>query len=777
MSGGHRMWSGWSSWVSRGGVVLSRCVSVRIRWCSGGRWRRFWCGRLGGRRPGSAGFADTGGSVHEANVDALAAVGVTKGCATEPLRFCPDRAVTRGQMASFLARALGLVDVDPFEVLARVDGAVLSVGSNVGFDADDVEMRMVDGFVEASDGVVPGVAVELTSDVEFDGSFLLTLDVPPSPSDDAIPFVVHQGDDGVVDVRVGLWDEEAGTVTVAVDEFSRWQLVLGCAVSPLILCPPVRDWFTDMVDDAVDGLTGRTDPPDPCDKRVAWDGEDRAWLDSDLHAVHECVSRSSPGGSGVKMQLKSNRRYIQLVTAPADARQVAVGLLGDWADDIADLVGKIEPVKENSYALLGDTGASYVVDARSVDRSDRVYAYPAYSLDVISFFWVLLLDGFQSILKDVVGPIAVEIGKCVVGSPGANAEGFDRFKDALNCMAKNLTIDVIKTKYGPALAKAMAKLLPKGLSKAAKKLSTGPWADIGISLYDAVNDRLNPGSLTLKIPSTTNTPSADESAYTMVSTNTWHSCGIRSDQTVVCWGRNSPYDLGQADAPAGKFTSVSAGWDHSCGLRTDGTITCWGDSRNGETNPPSGKFTAVSAGESHSCGLRTDGTITCWGYNPVDGWADPPGGKFTAIDSFHRHSCGLRTDGTIACWGSNHHGQADPPDGEFIAVSTGAAYSCGLRTDGTITCWGTNEDSRTDPPDGEFTAIDAGARHSCGLRTNGTIACAGEANEGGFGERDAPDGKFTAVSVGNSYSCGIRASQTLTCWGYNEHGQANPPKG
>ena len=39
-------------------------------------------------------------------VEALAASGITQGC--DPHNFCPDRAVTRAEMAAFLARALGL---------------------------------------------------------------------------------------------------------------------------------------------------------------------------------------------------------------------------------------------------------------------------------------------------------------------------------------------------------------------------------------------------------------------------------------------------------------------------------------------------------------------------------------------------------------------------------------------------------------------------------------------------------------------------------------------
>ena len=38
--------------------------------------------------------------------EALRTAGVTAGCSTSPLRYCPDRPVTRAQMASFFARAL-----------------------------------------------------------------------------------------------------------------------------------------------------------------------------------------------------------------------------------------------------------------------------------------------------------------------------------------------------------------------------------------------------------------------------------------------------------------------------------------------------------------------------------------------------------------------------------------------------------------------------------------------------------------------------------------------
>ena len=61
----------------------------------------------------AAGFVDIGGSSHQAHINALAAANITRGCDTEPARYCPGSNVTRGQMATFLARALDLVPRPP----------------------------------------------------------------------------------------------------------------------------------------------------------------------------------------------------------------------------------------------------------------------------------------------------------------------------------------------------------------------------------------------------------------------------------------------------------------------------------------------------------------------------------------------------------------------------------------------------------------------------------------------------------------------------------------
>lgn len=53
-------------------------------------------------------FSDTADNGHEHNIEQIVRRGIAAGCATDPPRYCPRRAVTRGQMATFLARVRNL---------------------------------------------------------------------------------------------------------------------------------------------------------------------------------------------------------------------------------------------------------------------------------------------------------------------------------------------------------------------------------------------------------------------------------------------------------------------------------------------------------------------------------------------------------------------------------------------------------------------------------------------------------------------------------------------
>ncbi len=136
-------------------------------------------------QPGQpAGFADVDeGSTHAAGINAIAAAGVTAGCSTEPLHYCPERPVTRAEMATFLARAyvptVDLSDIAPV-VTVDVGDQRPTVGDPTGIA---VAVTDVDGTP------LPGARLELIVDGELrdiaiadgDGRATFTLDGPTGP--------------------------------------------------------------------------------------------------------------------------------------------------------------------------------------------------------------------------------------------------------------------------------------------------------------------------------------------------------------------------------------------------------------------------------------------------------------------------------------------------------------------------------------------------------------------------------------------------------------------
>ena len=227
-----------------------------------------------------------------------------------------------------------------------------------------------------------------------------------------------------------------------------------------------------------------------------------------------------------------------------------------------------------------------------------------------------------------------------------------------------------------------------------------------------------------------------EFRFTQISAGFWHSCGITADDRVTCWGYNG---FGNANPPGGtcdaesriygrcygddsistdKFSYVSAGLLHTCALRLDGTVNCWGagkvgetgDSNFGQSAPPEGKFVQLTAGSWHTCGLQEDGRVACWGDGKTTndcsntaehhtcGQSAHPADRFVQISAGNIHTCGVTVDGSIKCWGANSDKQAFPPSGDFVQVSAGHTHSCGVTSTGTVKCWGSNFHGQTTVP-------------------------------------------------------------------------------
>ena len=262
-------------------------------------------------------------------------------------------------------------------------------------------------------------------------------------------------------------------------------------------------------------------------------------------------------------------------------------------------------------------------------------------------------------------------------------------------------------------------------------------------------------------------PFTQPSAQVQLSAGASHSCGIRADRTMACWGNNANNRSNPASA-AGvnantRFLAISAGASHSCGIKADHTMACWGNNANDRSNPASAaginantRFLALSAGDSHSCGIRADNTAACWGFDG-NGRASPEGSpqgvdantRFLALSAGSFHSCGIKADGAAACWGSSGNSRTDPTaspqdvnaDTRFLALSAGARHSCGIKADGTLACWGVDSNDRLNPT--SAAGVDANAR-------------------------------FLALSAGSNHSCGIKADGAAVCWGFDGNGRTDP---
>ena len=327
------------------------------------------------------------------------------------------------------------------------------------------------------------------------------------------------------------------------------------------------------------------------------------------------------------------------------------------------------------------------------------------------------------------------------------------------------------------------------------------WQELTLTAAPTTGGQPIPGGTPL--PSSTFSSSA--SKYQAVDAGKNHTCGIKRDNTLECWGDNTQ---GQTNAPEGQFLSVSAGGVYSCGIDFQNQLQCWGHAAI--RPPPDGDYTRVSVGDEHACAVTAAvdnaNRIVCWGLPNNDGrtanqaeYSYSGYQPWLSVSAGSDYNCARNLYSPngrwLHCWGNNT-GNYDRFDYEsgLKTVSAGSTHVCGLYDNAAVACRGNDVHGQTTGmPSAQdegatedfytYSGISAGGRHTCGLRTTGNIRCWGDnlrgqtAPPGGNDELRANEegvGDFTAVSAGESHTCGLRRDGTVVCWGLNDHSQATP---
>ena len=173
--------------------------------------------------------------------------------------------------------------------------------------------------------------------------------------------------------------------------------------------------------------------------------------------------------------------------------------------------------------------------------------------------------------------------------------------------------------------------------------------------------------------------------YTHVSTGGIHTCAVTRG-TVRCWGDQRSGRLGLGHIPpqevtapqtivsGTRFTEVSAGNWHSCGLRTNGRVVCWGGGESGAGTDTIGipydvglrGIRKIAAGPRHTCAMDRTGAVWCWGaLYGRDAVTAAPSAKIAPArvplrmparaiavggDDFSGFSCAVDVRGDVRCW-------------------------------------------------------------------------------------------------------------------------------
>ena len=268
------------------------------------------------------------------------------------------------------------------------------------------------------------------------------------------------------------------------------------------------------------------------------------------------------------------------------------------------------------------------------------------------------------------------------------------------------------------------------------------------------------------------------------------SCVCDRTGQAWCWGRNVEAELGVGSTSPtmpvptrvpgiGDCQQIAAGAQHTCVIRMDGTVACWGANGSGQAGQPLGTTTVVSP-------------------LAVAGLAD-----VVEIQAGEKYTCARKSDLTVACWGDNSRGQVGDGTNttrftpapvvnlgaDIVEMSAGRFFVCARHTSGRVSCWGAGENGQlgngvTDDQSlpvsvnavADATMLAAGHQHVCALRRTGVVSCWGGNPQGELGNGTTTNSstpvdvidisQATSIAAGSVHTC-ARHAHGLACWGQN----------
>jgi alpha-tubulin suppressor-like RCC1 family protein len=313
-----------------------------------------------------------------------------------------------------------------------------------------------------------------------------------------------------------------------------------------------------------------------------------------------------------------------------------------------------------------------------------------------------------------------------------------------------------------------------------------------------------------------------------------HTCVLREDGIIRCFGANQDHQLGNATAPNSarplavegvRGVALAAGSRHTCAVTAEGSVACWGANGAGQLGDGTRTWHAtpqpviglaqvvqLAAAGDHTCARRSDGSVWCWGANAAGqlGLGDraehltpaPVAGVANAqtVVAGATHTCVLIRGGEMRCWGDNQHGElgdgtrtgrsvpAPIANLAVVAIAAGDGHSCAIGVDRRVRCWGDASPSASPVPwivTGVSDAVQLaiGAERSLARTAAGTVVSWRNAPDTAQTldrpslprppevERVAAITGATDVVAGVTHFCARLAGREIRCWGDDSYGQ------